>query len=175
MDCIIRRQLEEDNLKPFTCGDMDLDEFFKQDAIHYMEQKIATSYVIEDDTGLLAYFSIANDRISIDDFNQKTGYNRFRRRFANVKRLRGYPAIKLCRLAVNNAMKGRGIGTSILNFLKATYHKHQRSACRFLVVDAYGAAADFYIKNGFIPVNEDQDSARQTIPMYFDLADLDRP
>lgn len=38
-------------------------------------------------------------------------FNRFRkRRFVHEKRLRSYPAVKLCRLGVDISMKGDGIG-----------------------------------------------------------------
>lgn len=43
----------------------------------------------------------------------------------------------------------------------------------FLTVDAYRKSVDFYLKNGFVPFNEVGAFQRQTIPMYFDLADLD--
>lgn len=173
MDWKIRRQREEDTHKPFSCGDSDLDEFFRKDALNYTVEKLSTSYILEDANGLLAYFSIANDRISIDDFTDNTAYNKFRRRFVNTKRLKGYPAVKLCRLGVSVQNKGTGVGTDIINFLKGTFYKSQRSACRFLIVDAYRQSADFYIKNGFTPFNEVDTHQRQTIPMYFDLADIE--
>ena len=173
MELRIRRQREDDTLKSFSCGDPDLDDFFRNDAMNYMGEKLSTSYVLEDDNGLLAYFSIANDRISVDNFMNSTSYNRFRRRFVNTKRLKGYPAVKLCRLGVSNLMKGNRLGSKIIQFLKATFYKQQRSACRFLIVDAYRQSLDFYIKNGFIPFNKTDYSLRQTIPMYFDLSDLD--
>lgn len=169
----IRRQKEDDVQKPFSCGDDDLDDFFRNDALDYMGEKLSISYVLEDDNGLLAYFSIANDRVSVEDFTNSTTYNRFRRRFSNTKRLRGYPAVKLCRLGVSNLLKRNGLGSRIIQFLKASFHNHQRSACRFLIVDAYRQSLDFYLKNGFIPFNKEDDIQRQTVPLYFDLADLD--
>ena len=169
----IRPQREEDTRKPFCCGDADLDEFFRKDALGYMKERLSTSYILEDGDGVLAYFSIANDRISIDSFNNNTAYNRFRRRFVNTKRLKGYPAVKLCRLGVNNLAKGAGLGTGIIQFLKATFYKHQRSACRFLIVDAYRQSIDFYLRNGFIPCKDVDNIQGQTVSMYFDLADLD--
>lgn len=62
---IIRRQRYDDVGRSFTCGDVDLDDFFKNDSLHYTSQKLASTYVVEDTDGLLAYFSLANDRISV--------------------------------------------------------------------------------------------------------------
>ena len=170
---LIRRQRYNDVSRPFTCGDEDLDDFFKNDSFYYSNQKLASSYVMEEGNDLLAYFSIANDRISIEDFDRSSTFNKFRRRFVNSKRIRGYPAVKICRLAVNDYLRMNGIGTEIINFLKATFHRKQRSACRFLIVDAYRSSVDFYRKNGFIPINDIINSRKCTVPMYFDLADLD--
>ena len=52
-------------------------------------------------------------------------------------------------------------------------YKKQRSACRFLLVDAYRESVDFYLKNGFTPIDDMPDLQKHTIPMYFDLADMD--
>ncbi|MFT0159527.1 hypothetical protein ACMSFP_07565 [Bacteroides thetaiotaomicron] len=46
-----------------------------------------------------------------------------------------------------------------------------KTGCRFLTVDAYAAAVPFYMKNGFVPLNdEDVDSATRLL--YFDLNDI---
>jgi hypothetical protein len=51
---------------------------------------------------VIAYFSLANDKITITDFPDKNAFNRFRRkRFVNQKRLKSYPAVKICRFAVD--------------------------------------------------------------------------
>ena len=44
--------------------------------------------------------------------------------------------------------------------------------CRFITVDAYAAAIPFYIRNGFVPLN-DEDIDEPTRLLYFDLNDLD--
>lgn len=43
--------------------------------------------------------------------------------------------------------------------------------CRFLTVDAYADAIPFYIKNGFVPLNE-EDAGAVTRLLYFDLATI---
>lgn len=53
------------------------------------------------------------DRVSVGDFDSKTEFNRFRKhRFVNEKRLKSYPAVKICRFAVNHCYVGSGIGHS---------------------------------------------------------------
>lgn len=41
MEWRIRRQREGDAQKPFSCGDSDLDEFFRNDAMDYMGEKLS--------------------------------------------------------------------------------------------------------------------------------------
>lgn len=54
---------------------------------------------------IVGYFSLANDKITLNDFSSPTDFNRFRRkRFINRKRIKSYPAVKLCRLAVDKSL-----------------------------------------------------------------------
>lgn len=46
-----------------------------------------------------------------------------------------------------------------------------KTGCRFLTVDAYADAIPFYLKNGFIPLNED-DVGQATRLLFFDLSDI---
>jgi len=62
-------------------------------------------------------------------------------------------------------------GTLLLNFIKSYFVVDNKTGCRFLTVDAYADAVPFYLKNGFVPLNEDdkEDDARL---LYFDLNDV---
>ena len=125
----------------------------------------------EDANNVLAYFSLANDRISLTDFENKTKFNRFRkRRFVNEKRLKSYPAVKICRLGVSEECKGAGVGTGLLNFIKKLFLATNKTGCRFLTVDAYYEAIPFYIRNGFIPL-EEEDKDEHTRLLFYDLKD----
>ena len=163
-----------EKIKSFDCGDTDLNDFILNESFLYREALLAVSYVLENKIGqqTVAYFSLANDRISLSDFENKTEFNRFRKhRFVNEKRLKSYPAAKICRLGVDLSVKGQSIGSFLLNFIKSYFVIENKTGCRFLTVDAYAAAVPFYEKNGFIPLNnEDVDSATRLL--YFDLNDI---
>lgn len=47
-----------------------------------------------------------------------------------------------------------------------------KTGCRFITVDAYAEAVPFYVKNGFVPLNEDDINERTRL-LYFDLKDLE--
>ncbi|WP_106827817.1 GNAT family N-acetyltransferase [Parabacteroides pacaensis] len=171
----IRKLRKGEKVESFNCGDADLNDFILNESVNYRKALLAVSYVVEpkDEPGkVLAYCSLANDRISITDFENKTAFNRFRKyRFVNEKRLKSYPAAKICRLAVHSDAKGIHLGTDLMNFIKSYFVMDNKTGCRFITVDAYATAAPFYIKNGFIPLTrEDSDSITRLL--YFDLADI---
>lgn len=171
----IRRLQKEEKVESFNCGDADLNDFILNESMNYRKALLAVSYVVESDGNggqILAYCSLANDRISITDFENKTEFNRFRKhRFVNEKRLKSYPAAKICRLAVHLETKGNHLGTDLINFIKSYFVIDNKTGCRFITVDAYAAAVPFYIKNGFIPLTTD-DSDSATRLLYFDLANI---
>lgn len=170
----IRKLLKGEDVTSFNCGDDDLNDFILHEAKFYRKELLAVSYVLESDGShkVCAYFSMANDRISLSDFENKTEFNRFRKhRFVNEKRLRSYPAVKLCRLAVDMNLRGQAVGTYLLNFIKSFFVINNKTGCRFLTVDAYAGAIPFYEKNGFVPLN-DEDKDAPTRLLYFDLKDI---
>lgn len=168
----IRRLEEDEKIKSFSCGDADLDDFILNEAPFYRDALLAVSYVMEQDDKPIAYFSLANDRVSIQDFETNTGFNRFRRhRFVNGKRIKSYPAVKVGRFAVSNSVRGEGIGSMLLDFIKAYFIIDNKTGCRFVTVDAYRSAISFYEKNGFLPLQEEDDENTPTRLMFFDLSD----
>ena len=87
----IRKLGINEKVKSFDCGDADLNDFILNASTLYREALLAVTYVFEaeDDTAhehIAAYFSLANDRVSMSDFPNKTEFNRFRKhRFVNEK------------------------------------------------------------------------------------------
>lgn len=170
----IRRLGKAERIGSFDCGDADLNDFILNESAFYREALLAVSYVFErrEIKESVAYFSLANDRISLTDFESKTAFNRFRkRRFVNEKRLKSYPAVKICRFAVDLSMKGQAIGSFLLNFIKSYFLDDNKTGCRFITVDAYAAAVPFYLKNGFVPLTS-EDAMSATRLLYFDLNDI---
>ena len=109
------------------------------------------------------------DKLSVNDFASNSEFNRFRkRRFVHEKRLRSYPAVKLCRLGVDISMKGTGLGSIILSLIEFLCTQGNRIGCRFITVDAYKTATPFYIKNGFQPLSKGTSNCF-TEPLFMDL------
>ena len=162
-------------VKKFSCGDDDLDDFILRRASAFQKHLLSVSYAYVDDVSgrILAYCSLANDKVAITDFKDKAEFNRFRKKrgFPNEKRLKSYPAVKLCRLGIDMTAKGQRIGTTILNYIKSMFVIENKTGCRFLTVDAYLNAVPFYEKNGFRFMTQDDDDPHTRL-MYFDLLDI---
>lgn len=171
----VRRLKKKEKVKSFDCGDSDLNDFILNESPLYRQTLLAVSYIVANklnNYAASAYFSLANDRISISDFENKTEFNRFRkRRFVNEKRLKSYPAVKICRLGVHLQEKGIRMGSFLIDFIKSYFVVNNKTGCRFLTVDAYAKAVPFYLKNGFLPLTE-EDAASDTRLLYFDLANI---
>ena len=77
---------ESEIVESFDCGDADLNDFILTDAPLYRKEKLAVTYTVlekNNSNKVVAFFSLSNDRISLSDFDNKTKYNRFSRRFNN--------------------------------------------------------------------------------------------
>nr|WP_303925417.1 GNAT family N-acetyltransferase [Bacteroides intestinalis] len=168
----IRRLEKQEIVKSFDCGDADLNDFILNESLLYRKELLAVSYAVEDNSkSVIAYFSLANDRVSLSDFEDKTAFNRFRRhRFVNEKRLKSYPAVKICRFGVDLMVK-KHIGTRVLNFIKSYFIEDNKTGCRFITVDAYSSAIPFDLKNGFEPLTSDDENDATRL-LYFDLNDI---
>ncbi len=169
------RQIDTDTkIKSFDCGDADLNDFLFSDAIDYYKSMMALTYLLEDTSAnkTVAYYSLLNDKIVFDP-DEKKLWNRLNRRIANSKRRKEYPAVKIGRLAISKEYTGQHLGTLIILQLKYTFSTMNRSACRFLTVDAYADAVHFYEKCGFNFLSE-KDRHSPTRSMYFDLINFQK-
>ena len=82
----ISRLEEGETVESFDCGDADLNDFILKESPLYRQALLAVSYVVENkhSHAVSAYFSLANDKVALNDFESKTEFNRFRKhRFVN--------------------------------------------------------------------------------------------
>ncbi len=122
----IRRLDETEYVNVFDCGDDDLNDFIINESVPFRRALLAVTYVLAEKSNpdkVIAFCSLANDRVSLSDFDSKTEFNRFRRQksFPQAKRLKSYPAVKLCRLAVDKSAKGMSVGSLLIDFIKTYF------------------------------------------------------
>ena len=164
-----------DTQKPFDCGKADLNGFLREtnnttpNASLFETEHLAKTYVVEDRSTHenIAYFSLLYDKIDRSIANSAI-WNRLSRKIPNAKRRSSYPALKIGRLAVSKQVQHIGLGKDILDLIKGWFYSDSKAGCRFLTVDAYLDAEEFYSKCDFRPLvipNPEE----ETILMYFDL------
>ena len=177
-----------DNYQTFDCGNADLNDFFRNDAIKFQNELLGKTYhffLNDDPTVIVCAFTIAND--SIKTFNiPPSRKNKISRPIPNAKRRKNYPAVLIGRLGVNVAFKNRHIGTEAISFIKSWFvEPNNKTGCRFVLVDAYNdeIPLKFYKKNGFAEIFSSEDEERSFLEisgteklntrlLYFDLIEI---
>ena len=185
--------------EPFSCGNADMDDFFLNDALDYASFMMGRSYCYrlkDNPKKIVCIFTVSNDSIRIYDLP------RSRRDYMlkithHQKRLNRYPGILIGRIGVNIEFMRKGIGSSILDFVKEWFaDESNKSGCRFVIVDAVNTpeVLSFYKNNGFTflfstelqediytnPIKDEQEKQYRTLHpnrlntriMYFDLLNL---
>lgn len=177
MEIKLKRFDPNETVKPFDCGDEDLNNFLLErdpsipNACHHTNELLAVTYVVEDESAgkTIAYFSLLNDRIERDlSVVDTSEWNRLSRAIPNIKRRHSHPSVKLGRLAVSLEYRNQKWGSQILSFLKYWFVHNNKTGCRFITVDALSSAQKFYENNGFKVLVEPQ-SDENTVLMYYDL------
>lgn len=188
-DCVMVK-LDHDILsycRKFECGNNDLDEFFREDAILYENELLGKTYcwILKDKPNtIVAAFTLSNDSIKTHGMPNSIR-NRIQRSVSNPKRGRTYPAVLIGRLGVDLEFQkgGSHIGSQVISFIKRWFQSEDnKTGCRFIVVDAVNEppTIGFYSHNGFKPIYEQEQMEKsffqieecrvlRTRMMYFDL------
>lgn len=152
------------DLSAFDCGDPDLNSFLKDDALLYQKGSLAVIYLCLYKNHIVGYFSLSSDAIRLD-FEEKESMPEPKRRLGE------YPAVKIGRLAVHKDFRKHGIGTFLIKAVigKISDEIVKEIGCRFITVDAYDQAIDFYKKLDFV---QNLAKKRKTgLSMRYDLID----
>ena len=183
-DCNFIRLTQDTDIKPFDCGDEELNKFLPHISKKYLATLLGVTYLYEFGYDTVAFFCVSNDKISYEEqiiYDEQTPqtdkvfsnkeWNEFQKTFSDGKRLKGYPSVKIGRLGVNVKYKSTGIGTDLLDKIKMSFLFNNKTGCKFITVDAYNKpeVLAYYSKNGFDTLT-DKDMYLKTRLMYFDLA-----
>ncbi|MBR6104523.1 MAG: GNAT family N-acetyltransferase [Paludibacteraceae bacterium] len=185
-ECVMKRYDRDlqSLCQDFSCGNTDLDDFFKNDAVRYSDELMGKTYcwITENKPyKIVALVTLANDSIK-NSFLGKNSRNRLNRQIANQKRGRSYPATLIGRLGVNVDYQDAHIGSQVIEFLKDWFcDDENKTGCRFLVVDAYNndKTLHFYSKNGFKFLHNSEEEERyyygidENKPIYTRLMFID--
>ena len=162
-------------IKPFNCGDSDLNGFLFDDAKKYLKSLIAVTYILHTEDHTVAYYNLLNDKIAHTDLDKNISLFTERiGRYLPIEKQGGfksYPAVKIGRFAVHQDYQGQNIGKEILDYLKGNFVERNKTGCKFITVDAYAKSTSFYKKNGFEFLSS-RDKKSDTRLMYYNLETL---
>lgn len=164
----LRPILHEDKTKSLSLGQKDhkpLKFFLKNDALNFHLDNIVKTYVLVDQTNRVwAYISLMCSQLKLEeDQRVKKG--------TNFNRYEIYPAIKIVRLAVDQALQGQGYGSKLITFAIATSKDliMPHIGCRFLMVDSKNGAIPFYEKIGFKLLDSEENKSKEHPILFMDL------
>ena len=133
------------DLSKFDCGDKDINEFLKEDALIYQEKKLATTTLFISNDEVIGFFSTAADSIKLK-LNEKESHA------IQNKPMSEFPAIKISRIGRDMKYKNQKIGEAILKWAVGYILKcSEMTAVRFVTVDAYPKKFEWYEQFGFKP------------------------
>lgn len=140
-----------DDRSRFSCGNADLDTFFRRFAgQNQFRHQIGVSYVLVEDAGIAAFVTVASHSLKLPD-DQRGSLPDYQ-----------LPVVLIARLAVDSAYAGQGHGKRLLReccFLAV--HQSELVGCVGLATDAKAEAIPFYQRFGFVPVADRSERGTQ--------------
>jgi len=133
------------NRAAFSCGDLELDRYFRERAAQDQRRNVTSCFVLADrsNSTILGYYTLSAGAVALLDL--PAGVARRLPRYPNL------PAILLGRLAVDQRYQGVGFGRRLLvDALSRARNVTSQVGAVAVVVDAKNeAAAGFYERFGF--------------------------
>jgi GNAT superfamily N-acetyltransferase len=128
----------------FTCGNPELDDWFRRRASQDEKRNLARVFVaVDDELGVVGFYSLSTYTLAIEDLPDELA--------RKLPRYDAIPAALIGRLARDERARGRGVGELLLaDAVRRILGVGDTVAVLAIVVDAKDArAAEFYRAYGF--------------------------
>lgn len=162
---------ETRDVKAFTCGDKDLDDFLTTaEVTTYESQGLGRTYLAYYDGTLVGYFTISNDSLRIDYLRKRKSFS-----IPSKKIVDAYPAVKIGRLATAKEWQNKGIGRYVMGYIaKIALESGAKSGVRLLVLEAKPYSVPFYEKCGFeLTFETKRERGKVNRTMFLDLQSVE--
>lgn len=164
----IRALSEADPRTRFESGDPDLDRFFRNFAgQNQFRHHIGVTYVAVEEDEILGFVTVAAASVEIEAL--PAGQRRKLPKYP-------LPVLRVARLAVHVAARGRGLGAELLRFaLRLALRMADDYGCVGVIVDAKPDAVGFYRKHGFSTTEAiagQSDARPQPLPMFLSIRQI---
>ncbi|MFA9200541.1 MAG: GNAT family N-acetyltransferase [Cypionkella sp.] len=127
----------------FTCGEADLDDWFRERAGQDEKRNLARVFVMSDADGVVGFYSLSSHTLALADLPTDLA--------KKLPRYDAIPAALIGRLARAERMRGQQVGeTLLLDAIARTLSAAHAVAVHSILVDAKNErAAAFYARYGF--------------------------
>lgn len=145
METSIERLGKHHDRARFSCGQPDLDQWFRSRASQDEKRNVARVFVAVDTAGVAGFYSLSSLSLALEDLPPEIA--------RKLPRYDALPAALIGRLARHERVRGKGIGELLLaDAIRRILGAGQSVAVFAIVVDAKDErAADFYKAFGFVP------------------------
>lgn len=127
----------------FNSGSEPLDRYFQQQVTQDIRRRVAACFVaLDHEKRVVGYYTLASASLLLADLPASVG--------KKLPRYPTVPAVRMGRLAVDQAFKGKGLGGALLADALDRAVRSEIAAYALMVDAKDGAAAGFYRHHGFI-------------------------
>lgn len=150
---------EEHDLSDFDCGDEELNDFLKNDALKQQSEKLNVTKLALYDGKIIGYASLLTDTIILRKIKDEKLRVKLKGKLNLNSNEKEISAVMIGRFALDKKYTGKGLGSHILrNILKNLKEiSKNKVGFRFIVIEGYASAFNFYVlKNGFDYLEKDE-------------------
>ena len=176
---------ENHDLSDFDCGDKDLNDFLKNDALAQQNARLNVTKLIMCDGNIIGFTSLLTDGIMIKKIRNEKVKLEIKEKLNINSNKKSISAVKIGRLAIDKKYARKGLGSHILNNILKNLKdiSEKEVGFRFIIVEGYAKAFNFYVtKNGFEHLKNDENdinniefiAKRDPTRKFYLYFDLDR-
>ena len=149
---------EEHDLSEFDCGDDDLNDFLKNDALKQQKSRLNVTKLIIYDREIIGYVSLLTDTLVLKNIQDEKIQLNIKNQLEIKSKNKNISGVKIGRLALDKKYSGEGLGSHILRNILTNLKiiSEKEIGFRFIIVEGYAKAFNFYVvKNGFEYLKKD--------------------
>ena len=160
----------EHDLSDFKCESDDLTDFLKDDALTQQKSKLSLTKLVMCDDTVVGYVSLLTDTILLKDIRDADTKHDIKNQLDITSKKRKLPAIKIGRLALDDKYAHKGLGSEILMSILFNVKNiaENNVGLRFVTVEGYAGAYNFYTRNNFINLKKDDDKIKEKLDIIIE-------
>ena len=145
----------------FHCGSEPLDRYFQTQVTQDIKRRVTACFVACDASGNVAgYYTLASASVTLSDLPSEVT--------RRLPRYPSVPAVRMGRLAVDQSLRGSGLGAALLSDALRRASIAEIAAYALIVDAKDSTAASFYLHHGFIAL------PNQAMTLFLPLASIQK-